>query len=39
MYVSGVVCDLAQAVDSVNHELLLHTLEYYGIFGKNPRLV
>jgi len=39
MYVSGVVCDLAQAVDSVNHELLLYKLEYYGIHGENPRLV
>lgn len=34
MYVSGVVCDLAQAFDSVNHELLRYKLEYYGIQGK-----
>jgi hypothetical protein len=34
MYVSGVVCDLAQAFDSVNYELLLYKLEYYGIQGK-----
>lgn len=34
MYVSGVVCDVAQAFESVNYELLLYKLEYYGIQGK-----
>lgn len=32
-YVSGIFCDIAKALDCVNHELLLMKLQYYGVQG------
>jgi len=34
MYVSGIFCDLVQANDCVNHELLLFKLHYYSVQGE-----
>jgi len=34
MYVSGIFCDLVQANDCVNHDLVLFKLHYYGVQGE-----
>jgi hypothetical protein len=32
-YVTGVFCDLTEAFDCVNQELLLHRPQFYGVRG------
>jgi len=31
IYVGGLSCDLARALDCVNHEIVLATLHFYGL--------
>jgi hypothetical protein len=34
MHVGGIFCDLAEAFDCVNHDILVAMLHYYGIEGR-----
>jgi retron-type reverse transcriptase len=37
--VRGIFCDLNKAFDSVNHDVLLSKLKFYGIVGKANKLL
>jgi hypothetical protein len=37
--VCGIFCDLTIAFDTVNHDILIVKLEYYGIVGRTLELI
>jgi hypothetical protein len=39
LLVGGVLCDLQNAIDCVNHYILLSKMEFYGISGKANKLI